>query len=312
MAIPLSKAAIHRLTPDARKRLEIADAGQPGLYLLIQPSGHKSWAVRYRVRGRSRKLTLDGFPSVATARKFAREALDAVAKGEDPAIAKKTARRSPTLQMELINSNRSAPLQVERYWLPNDTYIDLAVPSAKIGVPFDKNSPSSASSLSDYEKLTVVQELSKCEPAIRTGSLELLELAIEICRRCDIAPPLWLLPYILKMINKLVRINARAGQSRRQLEIHQIRWATVYHLRVSRKITWEDAYEAAHQELRLTRARGSAETIRASCKWMSRHSLLKSMRERGLVGEVDAFAREQYTNREINLERLVSLEASKC
>ncbi len=31
-------------------RLEIADAVLPGLYLIVQPTGVKSWAVRYRVR----------------------------------------------------------------------------------------------------------------------------------------------------------------------------------------------------------------------------------------------------------------------
>ena len=41
-------------------RLEIPDAVLPGLYLIVQPTGAKSWAVRYRIGRRTRKLTLAG------------------------------------------------------------------------------------------------------------------------------------------------------------------------------------------------------------------------------------------------------------
>jgi integrase len=74
------------------ERVEIADAVLPGLYLIVQPTGVKSWAVRYRVGERTRKLTLDGrYPvlSLAKAREAARTALESVADGEDPAAAKR-------------------------------------------------------------------------------------------------------------------------------------------------------------------------------------------------------------------------------
>ena len=41
---------------DPDKRVEIHDGN--GLYLVIQPTGAKSWAYRYRMDGKSRKLTL--------------------------------------------------------------------------------------------------------------------------------------------------------------------------------------------------------------------------------------------------------------
>jgi hypothetical protein len=43
------------------KRTEIPDAVCRGLYLIVQPSGVKSWAVRYRCAsdGKPCKLTLD-------------------------------------------------------------------------------------------------------------------------------------------------------------------------------------------------------------------------------------------------------------
>jgi len=72
-------------------RFEIPDAVLPGLYLIVQPTGVKSWAVRYRVGRRTRKLTLPSrYPvlSLAKAREAARTALESVTVGEDPAAAK--------------------------------------------------------------------------------------------------------------------------------------------------------------------------------------------------------------------------------
>ena len=73
-------------------RAEIPDALLPGLYLIVQPTGAKSWAVRYRIGRRTRKLTLAGrYPvlSLAKAREAARAALESVSAGKDPAAAKR-------------------------------------------------------------------------------------------------------------------------------------------------------------------------------------------------------------------------------
>ncbi len=75
-----------------RSRVEIPDAIVPGLYLVVQPTGMKSWAVRYRVGQRTRKLTLPGrYPvlSLAKARDAARAALESISDGEDPAALKR-------------------------------------------------------------------------------------------------------------------------------------------------------------------------------------------------------------------------------
>jgi integrase len=54
----LTVAAVQRLRPGAKRR-EIRDGGAPGLRLIIQPSGHKSWAMRLRrPDGRHCKVTL--------------------------------------------------------------------------------------------------------------------------------------------------------------------------------------------------------------------------------------------------------------
>jgi integrase len=58
MAKTLTAAAVARLRAGKRRR-EIPDGGSPGLYLIIQPTGKKSWAMRFRrPSGKSAKLTL--------------------------------------------------------------------------------------------------------------------------------------------------------------------------------------------------------------------------------------------------------------
>ena len=93
MAKALTTVSVEKLTPQASRR-EVPDALMPGLYLVLQPSGAKSWAVRYRHGGRPRKLTIGGYPAfdLATARKKASEALQAAASGADPARQKQVAK----------------------------------------------------------------------------------------------------------------------------------------------------------------------------------------------------------------------------
>jgi hypothetical protein len=73
--------------PIPGKRHEEPDGKIGGLYLIVQPTGAKSWAVRYRAAGKSTKLTIGAYPNIdlATARRRAQEALGDVAGGKDPA-----------------------------------------------------------------------------------------------------------------------------------------------------------------------------------------------------------------------------------
>jgi integrase len=80
----LTAKKIESLKPGPLRR-EIADSGCRGLYLVVQPSGRRSWAVRYRFAGKPRKLTLDGFVSLAEARRAATGALAELDRGNDPA-----------------------------------------------------------------------------------------------------------------------------------------------------------------------------------------------------------------------------------
>jgi integrase len=105
---PLTAIAVAKARTGAERR-EIPDAGCRGLYLVIQPSGHRSWALRYRSRGRPVKFTLgpaligagaesatapalDTPLSLAAARELATRTLREVQAGHDPAVAKRRRR----------------------------------------------------------------------------------------------------------------------------------------------------------------------------------------------------------------------------
>jgi Arm DNA-binding domain len=87
----LTDIAIRNLKPSAIRR-EIPDQHQRGLYCIVQPTGAKTFAVRYRFDGRPRKLTLQPGISLAAARKEAADALYQVQQGTDPAEAKARAK----------------------------------------------------------------------------------------------------------------------------------------------------------------------------------------------------------------------------
>jgi Arm DNA-binding domain len=104
MAKQLTSAAVERFRPNKDRR-EIPDGGCPGLYLIIQPSGAKSWALRFRrPNGKPAKLTLGkvdltntepesdpimGAPlTLASARRLASELHHQRARGKDVVAAK--------------------------------------------------------------------------------------------------------------------------------------------------------------------------------------------------------------------------------
>lgn len=96
----LTTKAIENLKPNPAKRLELPDPALTGLYLVVQPGGAKSWALRYRHAGKPKKLTLGRWPvmGLAEARQAATDAAQRVERGEDPAgekAATKAARRDP-------------------------------------------------------------------------------------------------------------------------------------------------------------------------------------------------------------------------
>ncbi|TAX39175.1 tyrosine-type recombinase/integrase [Rhizobium leguminosarum] len=83
-------------------RQEIPDGGLPGLYLIIQPSGVTSWAIRYRFEGKTKKFTIGPLPllPLAKAREEASKLLRDVSEGKDPAAAKATKK---SLKLDIVN-----------------------------------------------------------------------------------------------------------------------------------------------------------------------------------------------------------------
>jgi integrase len=88
----LTAKSIENIKPAVQRR-EISDHAN-GLFLISQPSGARSFAVRYRYAGKPIKLTLGQWPAMtlADARKAAADAQHALARGENPAKAKADAK----------------------------------------------------------------------------------------------------------------------------------------------------------------------------------------------------------------------------
>jgi integrase len=110
----LTDAAVRKAKPNPGKRIEVHDGR--GLYLVVQPSGAKSWAYRYRVAGKSRKLTLGTFPTidVAKARSLCSAAALKTKAGGDPAREHRSALAADD------SFERVARLFVERYARPKN------------------------------------------------------------------------------------------------------------------------------------------------------------------------------------------------
>src|SRR6266481_6397755 len=95
----LTDRTIYQMKPGATRR-EVPDAGCPGLYLTVHPTGAKAWVVRFRspverdehgVR-KPKKLTLGPLTTVSLvqARKLATGALEQVERGIDPTHTRRT------------------------------------------------------------------------------------------------------------------------------------------------------------------------------------------------------------------------------
>jgi hypothetical protein len=91
MAKAFTAISVEKAKPDPVRRVEIPDGGLQGLYLVIQPSGAKAWALRYRFAGKPAKLTLGRWPvmTLADARAAAADALGKIEAGQNPAVEKK-------------------------------------------------------------------------------------------------------------------------------------------------------------------------------------------------------------------------------
>jgi integrase len=131
----LSAKVVENAKP-AKARREIPDGGN-GLYLIVQPSGIKSWALRYRHRSQPRKLTLGKFPmlDLAAAREAARNAKEKIDLGRDPGAEKIAARDGGEAERDLYPA--AAARFILRYAKPkNRSWTDTA---RRLGLRQDPN-----------------------------------------------------------------------------------------------------------------------------------------------------------------------------
>ncbi|MFO1037300.1 MAG: integrase arm-type DNA-binding domain-containing protein [Geminicoccaceae bacterium] len=104
-------------------RREIADSVVPGLYLVIQPSGARSFAVRTRINGKPAKLTLGPVSvlELAKARELARSKLEAVLSGTDPREAERLAQEAAEKAAEASKKAETTTVKaVVTDWLKRD------------------------------------------------------------------------------------------------------------------------------------------------------------------------------------------------
>ena len=111
----LTTKTVEAIKPDPNQRREIPDQALSGLYLVVQPSGAKSWALRYRYAGKPKKLTLGRWPvmGLADARAAASNAIETVNHGDDPGAAKK-ATKAARLEAQLSERDKIKTL-VEQF-----------------------------------------------------------------------------------------------------------------------------------------------------------------------------------------------------
>jgi integrase len=168
MARGLTDIAIRNFKPGA-VRQEIPDPAARGLYVIVEPSGFKSFAVRFRFDGKARKLSL-GNISLSAARKAAADALHEVQQGRDPTALKQQARA----KRRAIEADTFAAI-VERYF-----QIECGLRRDGDRLTFSPNHRTAPRRLADLERLVLpalgkrpVSEIKRSEVVAVLDSIEL-------------------------------------------------------------------------------------------------------------------------------------------
>lgn len=99
---PLTDLRVRSLHNTTGKREEHRDGAEKGLYLVIQPSGAKSFVWRSKSNGRKMRVGIGSYPAVtlAEARSKARELARDKSRGVDPVAERKAARQAARLEYQ--------------------------------------------------------------------------------------------------------------------------------------------------------------------------------------------------------------------
>ena len=209
MAKSLTVASIEKLKPDPQRRCEVPDGRLPGLYLIIQPGGAKSWAVRYRHAGRSRKFTIGPYPAfdLGAARQEASQALQRAQRGGDPAREKRIERRRSAEAKDDFES--VARLFIEKYAKQNNrTWGQVA---RAFGLVRSQDEPGTLAAVKDG--LVAKWGCRKIGDIARIDIIDLLDAIV--ARKAPIMAN-WVLAYLRKLFNwalesDLIAANPCAG-----------------------------------------------------------------------------------------------------
>jgi integrase len=151
----LTDLFVERVKPPELERTEYFDAAFGGLALRVTKSGHKSWSLYYRFRGRLRRFTIGNYPAIkpAKARAEASAALELVRQGIDPCEEKRL--RRLTVQPEAD----TFPLLVQDYLdraqrnIAPSTYREMKRAFERDAVPLWRNRPIASITRGDVNRV---------------------------------------------------------------------------------------------------------------------------------------------------------------
>jgi integrase len=115
----LTEASIRAAKPTDRA-FKLFDAG--GLFLLVRPTGHRSWRFKYRVTGREKLISLGPYPEVtlAGARRKLQRAKSLLRDGIDPSARRKAHKYARTDSFEAV----AREWYSSQIWRWSDSYSD--------------------------------------------------------------------------------------------------------------------------------------------------------------------------------------------
>jgi len=122
----LTTRFIDSITPPERGRAEYWDEAVPGFGLRVSEANRRSWVLMYRLKGHQKRWTFGTYPAMALsiARDMAKNGLQDVAKGLDPARHKVEDRTAPTFKRLAEDYIERWALRRKKTWKKDKQIID--------------------------------------------------------------------------------------------------------------------------------------------------------------------------------------------
>jgi integrase len=151
----LTDLFVERVKPPERERIEYFDAVFGGLALRVTKSGHKSWSLYYRFRGRLRRFTIGSYPAIkpAKARLEASAALELVRQGIDPSEEKRLQRLTVQPDADTFALLVQDYLDRARKNLAPSTYREMKRAFERDAVPLWRNRPIASITRGDVNRV---------------------------------------------------------------------------------------------------------------------------------------------------------------